>query len=336
MRKVFVFLTCALALWSFGWKSVGAQSYFGQSAGTPIYGPELSESDLTGKVVYIEYWGINCGPCRAAFPHLIECQNQYGRSGSFVMIGSHLQEMAPEVTDYLKSINCNFTNYQQYICPLAPPEGGGIPQAYLLDCKGQLIAGGNPSEVLPKVPAAVADAAQRNRLVNGFSPVLDLDVPAPLKKAAMQFTPEKAWASAMAQLEKKAKNNEDAQTLLDGINAAIDSEVAELESMLEERPSEALFRLTQLVKNLKGLPQIEEVNRLGKKAQKIEGAKEMVKVWTQMSVFQKKARTGKVSATAATKETKKVLKVLKEISENKEFHESVRAEADALIAKAEK
>ena len=31
--------------------------------GSHIHGPKLKASDLKGKVVFFEYWGINCPPC---------------------------------------------------------------------------------------------------------------------------------------------------------------------------------------------------------------------------------------------------------------------------------
>ena len=134
-----------------------------------IWGKPLTDADLSGKVVYIEYWGIFCGPCRAAFPHLMECQAKYASTGSFVMIGSHLQEMVPEVTDFLKEKNCNFTNFQGYTCPMAPPKGGGIPQAFLLNSRGELVAEGTPNEVLPKVEFYVKEAFQRFTLSGALS-----------------------------------------------------------------------------------------------------------------------------------------------------------------------
>ena len=42
--------------------------------GSHIHGPKLKASDLKGKVVFFEYWGINCPPCIASMPHLQELQ----------------------------------------------------------------------------------------------------------------------------------------------------------------------------------------------------------------------------------------------------------------------
>lgn len=326
IQKICAFLA---AVWFFSGTFAFSQ-YFDQDPGTPIYGPPLKNEDLVGKVVYIEYWGIHCGPCRAAFPHLIECQAAYGRSGGFVLIGSHLQEPSPEVAEYLRSVNCNFTNYQQYRCPLAPPQAGGIPQAYLLDCRGQLAASGHPQEVLQKVGALVEEAVQRRRLMEGFNPAMLVDLPPEFQKLPALFTAEKSWNAPMKQLEKKGRKSDEAKAVLESLHSAIDEEIESLASARKEKPVETLYRLTRLSKNLKGLPQLEKVNALGKKAQKVPGAKEMQKVWVQMENFQKKCQAGKLKPAAALKEAKRIAKSFREASENEDFHKAVRSEMEAM------
>lgn len=309
--------------------NLSAQEYF-QSPMTPIYGKPHTNESLAGKVVYIEYWGIHCGPCRAAFPHLIECQAMFAKTGCFEMIGSHVQEMSPEVTEFLQSKNCNFTNYQQYSCPLAPPAGGGIPQAYLLDAQGNLAASGHPSEVMKQVAPLVQKAMQRNRLVNGFSPVLDLEIPMKYQRTAQQFAPGKSWKAPMAQLKKKAEKDEDAKALFDGIETAIEVELESLREQYREKPSETFYHLNRMSKSLKDLPQEKQANSLEKKLKKAKGIDEMQKIWTQITNFQKKSRTGNLSPKAAVKEMKNICKKLKGISENEEFHKAVRREAETL------
>ncbi|MDO4629008.1 MAG: hypothetical protein Q4C70_07475 [Planctomycetia bacterium] len=335
-RLTAMFLFALLFTFSFHYPvSVMAQSYFSQNPGAPIYGKPLTEADLMGKVVYIEYWGINCGPCRAAFPHLVEAVTQFGRSGSFVMIGSHMQELTPEVPTYLQSVNCNFTNYQQYICPLAPPEGGGIPQAYLLNYRGELVGSGHPKVVLPLIPQYVEEAMRQNRLLYGFSPVTSMDIPSGFEKVATQFSPEKAWAAPIKQLQKRAKKDEEAQAFFTEIESAIDTEIQTLADQRREKPTETLLRLNRLKKNLKGLPQLEKVEKMSGKLEKVKGAPEMLKVWAIMEAFQKKAQSGKLTPASAERETKKIVKKLKEVSENDAFHDAIRDEATQLVEKIE-
>ena len=51
-----------------------------------VNGSSLTDADLKGKVVLLDFWAVWCGPCIATFPHLREWQDKYSEKG-LVIIG---------------------------------------------------------------------------------------------------------------------------------------------------------------------------------------------------------------------------------------------------------
>ncbi len=51
-----------------------------------VNGSPLTDADLKGKVVVLDFWAVWCGPCIATFPHLREWNEQYADKG-LVIIG---------------------------------------------------------------------------------------------------------------------------------------------------------------------------------------------------------------------------------------------------------
>lgn len=52
-----------------------------------VNGTPLTDSELKGKVVLLDFWAVWCGPCIASFPQLKKWQDQYGDKG-LVIVGA--------------------------------------------------------------------------------------------------------------------------------------------------------------------------------------------------------------------------------------------------------
>jgi len=116
-----------------------------------LFGKKIDLKELKGKVVFFEYWGITCPPCRASIPELVSLQRQYAKTGKFTVIASHVvNNLDDKAIEFLKSEDVNFPVYQQFNSKEAPC-GRGIPHSFIIDAKGKIVAEGYPSRLYDKI-----------------------------------------------------------------------------------------------------------------------------------------------------------------------------------------
>jgi thiol-disulfide isomerase/thioredoxin len=84
-------LLALTALCLFSGAAHAAATLDNMSPGSHVNGPKFDPADLKGRIVLVEYWGINCPPCLASIPHLSELQEKYGRD-QFVIIANQSQD----------------------------------------------------------------------------------------------------------------------------------------------------------------------------------------------------------------------------------------------------
>lgn len=119
-----------------------------------IYGDKITKKDLAGKVVLWEYWGINCGPCKASFPHLQSLYRKYGAHERFVIVGSHMQGPSPQIVPFLKDNGITFPIYQWVRIPEAPG-AGFLPYGVLIGADGKIIKADHPNQLYPLIDDAM-------------------------------------------------------------------------------------------------------------------------------------------------------------------------------------
>jgi thiol-disulfide isomerase/thioredoxin len=182
--KMFQWMKCLIAtscLLTASLAHAEQPTYTGLEKSAKIRGPDIKVADLKGKVVFFEYWGINCPPCRSSMPHLEELYQKYSPEGSFVIIGSHCQGRDDDaINKFLDSVKVTFPIYQNVDVAEAPCPGG-IPFAALFDHTGKLVKSGYPSELYALVPGLVKACPIGHPILRTFKPKLVKDLAAKLK-----------------------------------------------------------------------------------------------------------------------------------------------------------
>lgn len=109
--------------------------------GPTLIGETHSSSDLAGKVVVIENWGLNCPPCIAALPHLAKFEKSNRKKG-LVVIGAESQGHTAEQIKPL--IEKSGVEYTITAGASGPVQIIGIPRAFVFDRQGALVYDGSP------------------------------------------------------------------------------------------------------------------------------------------------------------------------------------------------
>lgn len=111
--------------------------------GTPVNEAPFNQAELTGKVVVVEEWGVNCPPCIASLPGLAKMAKS-GEKKGLVVVGLERQNSAKE--DILKVLKSARVEFPVLSGGSAPGNTGGIPHACVFDVTGKLVFSGSPHD----------------------------------------------------------------------------------------------------------------------------------------------------------------------------------------------
>lgn len=113
------------------------------SLGETLFGEKVTKSDMKGKVVVIEHWGVQCPPCLALLPDLAKMDKRY-RDDGLLLIGAESQNHTKQQIEPL--VKKNKIEYTITAGANGPISFSGIPRAFVFDVQGQLVFNGNPHE----------------------------------------------------------------------------------------------------------------------------------------------------------------------------------------------
>lgn len=113
-------------------------------------GKTISLSDMRGKIVLLDFWGVWCGPCRRKLPHTQKIFDQFKNKG-LAVIGIHSAFRTEKTADFIAENNYTFPTGID-TGHIAKDYGvTGWPTYYLIDKEGRLVWGPRhapPSEEL--------------------------------------------------------------------------------------------------------------------------------------------------------------------------------------------
>lgn len=111
--------------------------------GTVVNDVPFDKETLTGKVVVVEEWGVNCPPCVASLPMLAKMAKSNEKKG-LAVVGLECQGSPKEaIVKLLKSAG---VKYPVMAGGSAPAGTGTIPHACVFDVTGKLVWTGNPHD----------------------------------------------------------------------------------------------------------------------------------------------------------------------------------------------
>lgn len=151
MKKLTVVLLALTALVGYAdWRGFDEKSHIANAKIDPA-------KDFEGKVVLVEMWGINCGPCLASLPHMEGIWQKY-KSKPFMLVGTHCQGPdLPRIKAKIDEEKLTYPIYQGGGITGDTGCKGGIPHAYLVNPRGRVVWNGNPLSKKAEMIEAIQD-----------------------------------------------------------------------------------------------------------------------------------------------------------------------------------
>jgi cytochrome c biogenesis protein CcmG, thiol:disulfide interchange protein DsbE len=140
---------------------------------TPDGKTELTLADLKGKTIYIDFWASWCGPCRKAWPEVVELHKKYSEQG-LVVLAISLDRSTDAAIKYMNKNETPFTVLFDTGGKVARTFGvTGIPAGVVISPEGVVIraaTGFDPRE-MPALEAKIKEGLKSVKQVKGASKI---------------------------------------------------------------------------------------------------------------------------------------------------------------------
>ena len=106
-----------------------------------LQGNPFRLSDVSGKVVVLDFWATWCPPCQESVPQLVELQKKYGPQG-LAIVGISLDRAGKRVVKpFAKKFKVNYTLLVGDYSKVVDDYGGiiGIPTLFVIDRNGNIV-----------------------------------------------------------------------------------------------------------------------------------------------------------------------------------------------------
>ncbi len=222
------------------WRGLEDKNYYS--------GPKITDKDLAGKVVLVEIWGVNCGPCVASLPHMEALWKKF-KSKPFLLIGSHAQGRQEEkVAALVKQYDLTYPIYD-WVGLQGAPGSNGIPFMYVVNHRGKVVySGRNKDEIKNAIENALKELGGKYNLVNGVTLKYYKTLPKqlvfgkPIKSIVSKLEKDIKRAESRFADEKAKAMAEEAKNVLAAIKDAKASIQSDIES-LQEKDAAAAAKL---------------------------------------------------------------------------------------------
>lgn len=299
--------------------AVGAKVSFSDLDSKPhVSGTKYKAGDLKGKVVFFEYWGINCPPCLAAMPHLQALHSKYASKG-LVVIGSHSQMPSPRVQEYLKANKITFPIYQ-FASLAEAPCPGGLPYSVLIGANGKVVAEGQPSTLYGKVEEEVAKAA------NGQPILGDLELKK-YKSLSKSLTTKSSNVEAKITALRDKADDEEAQAICQAYDEWLEQEKSRVQNLCDTNPLQA----AKAIRRLKTIaPSVTDFDQQLSSIKNNAGLQKLADTGKKLEAMRRTLEKGRRVSPSAVKKLKETVQAAQSSS-----NEQVKAAAGILLGEVE-